>query len=298
MIVEAAPAKVNLWLHVGPLRADGLHEIESLFVFADQGDVVRAEPANELSLEIEGLFAGALAGFPIQDNLVLRAASALQAAAGVRAGARLVLDKRLPVAAGIGGGSADAAAALRALARLWDARIAPESMGRLAFSLGADVPACLDLRPVYVAGAGERIEPGPALPPLHLCLVNPGVAMPTGPVFRDFDAAHPAPPSPTRLRPERLPDAEAVRRAMLASRNDLQPFALRRETVIGVALEFLAHCPGALSSRMSGSGATVFALFERTADAQEAARRAGARGWWALAAGVASEGAGRRGELQ
>lgn len=283
MIREAAPAKINLWLHVGPVRADRLHAIESLFVFADDGDMVSAAPARDLTLTVVGPFAAALSGFPIESNLVLKAAHALRKEADIGQGAALMLDKRLPVAAGVGGGSADAAAALRALVRLWRLDISETRLARLAFSLGADVPACLARAPVYVGGAGEEIAPGPVLPPLFVCLVNPRVETPTGPIFRAFDRENPAPSAPLRLRPSRLSTLAEVRAALAAARNDLEPHAVRRQGVIGIAQEFLAESPGAIFSRMSGSGATVFALYGDRQSAARAARRAAARGWWALA---------------
>ncbi|MBB5518012.1 4-(cytidine 5'-diphospho)-2-C-methyl-D-erythritol kinase [Amphiplicatus metriothermophilus] len=287
MIREIAPAKINLHLHVGPARADGLHAVESLFVFACAGDVVAAEPADDLSLAVEGPFGAALARFPVESNLVWRAAEALRAAAGVRAGAALRLEKNLPLAAGIGGGSADAAAALRALVRLWRLDMPDDALARLAFRLGADVPACLAARPVYVGGAGEKLDRGPRLPPLWICLANPGVETPTGPVFRAFDAANPAPPSPRRLRPAAFAGYEALRAYVAASRNDLEPHAVARAPVIAAARDFLAARPGALCARMSGSGATVFALFASGEAAARAARAASGRGWWALAAALA-----------
>lgn len=294
MIREVAPAKINLWLHVGPVRADGLHAIESLFAFAEDGDIVSAAPARQVTLAVEGPFASALSGFPVKNNLVFKAALALKEAARVKQGAALILDKRLPVAAGIGGGSADAAAALRALVRLWRLDISEAMLARIAFSLGADVPACLARAPVYVGGAGEDIAPGPSLPPLWACLVNPRVETPTGPVFRAFDLENPAPAPPLRLRPSRFATMGDVKRAFAASRNDLELHAARRQKIIGVVRKFLAESPGAIFSRMSGSGATVFALYGNKPAAARAARRAAAKGWWALATRLASGAAGSK----
>lgn len=292
-VAEVAPAKVNLFLHVGPTRADGLHELASLFVFAADGDVVEAEPADGLHLAVTGPFAAALKPFPVESNLVWRAALALQSACGVRRGAALTLRKRLPVAAGVGGGSSDAAAALRALVRLWELDVSPHLLRRIAFRLGADVPACLSAAPVYVGGAGERIMPGPKLPPLWLCLVNPRVETPTGPVFRAFDAAHPSPLSPSLPRVTRLATPTDVAAYLEATRNDLEPFAVRRKSVIGAARDFVAECSGARLARMSGSGATVFGLFADGAGASRAAQAAKAKGWWAsptrVSAGAESE---------
>jgi 4-diphosphocytidyl-2-C-methyl-D-erythritol kinase len=288
MIEETAPAKINLFLHVGPFRPDGLHDLASLFVFAEEGDRISAAPAEKLSLSISGPFASALAGFPLETNLVWRAAEALKAAAGVSDGAAITLQKRLPVAAGIGGGSADAAAALRALVRLWNVDISEGALVGLAFGLGADVPACLARRPVYVSGAGEIVEPGPILPPLWVALVNPGVETPTGPIFRAFDAANPAPSPPALERVPAFRNYRALAAYLSRTRNDLEPHAAARERVIAASREYLAECPGCLIARMSGSGATVFGLFGSAAAADRAARGARGRGWWAMAARLAS----------
>ena len=286
MISEAAPAKINLFLHVGPARADGLHAISSLFVFAEAGDKLCAAPAQDLSLCVTGPFADALSGLPTEDNLVFKAAALLRAEFDIADGAALRLEKNLPVAAGVGGGSADAAAALRALIRLWDIEISQHALAALAFRLGADVPACLRRAPVAVAGAGEVLSPGPALPTLWACLANPGADMPTGPVFGDFDAAHPSPPPP-QTPALRAPTYEALAAFMNASRNDLEPFAVARAPKIATVIKFLQDRPGALAARMSGSGATSFALFSSEAAAQRCAAAAKARGWWAMASRIA-----------
>jgi 4-diphosphocytidyl-2-C-methyl-D-erythritol kinase len=291
MIEETAPAKVNLFLHVGPVRADGLHEIASLFVFADDGDRIRVERAPELSLRITGPFADRLAAFPVESNLVWRAAEALRSEAGVKEGAAIALDKRLPIAAGIGGGSSDAAAALRALRRLWRLSIDDEALARIGFRLGADVPACLAARPVYVSGAGEEIRSGPRLPPTWIVLANPGVETPTGPIFRAFDAENPSPRRPVLDARSVIRDQDELASYLAAARNDLEPLAVFRQSVIGAVGDFLAECPGCLLARMSGSGATVFGLFASADDAAGAARRAGERGWWSMAARLLADGA-------
>ena len=291
MITEAAPAKVNLYLHVGPVRADGLHELASLFVFAEEGDRVSAAPSDDLSLEVTGPFAPALAGLAPEDNLVLQAAARLREADGVRTGAALTLEKNLPIAAGIGGGSADAAAALRALQRLWAVDMDEAALSRLAFSLGADIPACLAGSPVNVGGAGERMEAGPVLPPLWICLVNPRVETPTGPIFRAFDEAHPSPSAPAfaPFGASSGPLAyDALRTALAGTRNDLQPFAVAGAPVIADVIDALAGAPGAFCARMSGSGATSFALFEEEAPARATAQEARGKGWWAMASRVRS----------
>ena len=289
-ITEIAPAKVNLFLHVGPVRRDRLHALESLFVFTDDGDRVSAAPARDISLAITGPFARELAPFPIESNLVWRAAHALKAAAGVSEGAALTLDKRLPIASGIGGGSADAAAALRALCALWKLDISEPALHAIAFRLGADVPACLGARPVFVSGAGEKIESGPRLPPLWAVLVNPLVEMPTGPIFRAFDKRYPSPPAPDAARTVAIATYADLRDYLQNTRNDLEPFAAARQSSIAAVSEFIAECPGALLARMSGSGATVFGLFTSAESALRASRRARSKGWWSMSARVASGG--------
>lgn len=290
MIAEIAPAKINLYLHVGPRRFDRLHDLESLFVFADAGDVLTAEPDDRLSLSVAGPFAGLLAREPVDRNLVMKAAVALKDASGVANGASLRLDKRLPIASGIGGGSADAAAALRALVRLWGLDIPPAELKKIAFGLGADVPACLDRRPVYVSGAGEIIADGPALPPLWICLVNPGVAMPTGPVFAAFDRKHPAPDRPARPCVEGA-GYRKVTELIQNSRNDLEAIAIERRSVIQTVIDRLSSRPGAIAARMSGSGATAYGLFTSSEAASRTAKSMAGRGWWSMSAGVC--GAGR-----
>ena len=262
MLREPAPAKVNLYLHLIGRRADGLHLLESLVVFAEAGDVLHAEPAGELSLEVAGPFAGALAGEA--DNLVLRAARAL----GPGRGARLVLEKNLPVAAGIGGGSADAAAALRLLSRLWGIETDLEP---LAAGLGADVPVCLAGATCSMAGIGERLTPLPDWPAPHLLLANPGVALATPQVFGlrrgPFRASRPWPQTVAELA---------------GCANDLTEAAISLAPQVGEVLDALAALDGALFARMSGSGATCFAAFDDRAARDRARETLRNRypGWW------------------
>lgn len=285
MIALAAPAKVNLYLHIGPLRADRLHDLASLFVFAQDGDVIHVETAKDLSLAVTGPFAAALKDLPPEKNIVVRAARMLAEEADMRAGAAITLEKNLPVAAGVGGGSADAAAALRALVRLWKVDISDAALLRLAFRLGADVPACLAASPVNVSGAGERLENGPRLPPLWIALVNPRVEMPTGPIFRAFDAANRAPPAP-KPGNFNVMNYMQLKLAMDATRNDLEAFAIEKAPVIREVINGLAAAPGAIAARMSGSGATCFALFASQTAAHRAARAARSCGYWAMASAL------------
>jgi 4-diphosphocytidyl-2-C-methyl-D-erythritol kinase len=271
-LVEAAPAKVNLYLHVVGRRDDGYHLLDSLAVFPDIGDELRASVSvtADLTLAIEGAFAGALAGEA--DNLVLRAARALAGTAGVRAAARLVLTKRLPVASGIGGGSADAAAALRVLARLWDVAVPPGVPARL----GADVPVCLAGRPARMTGIGEILDPVPDLPACGMVLVNPGVSVATPAIFRaragDF--------SPMAEMPSGWQDAAALVAWLGGLRNDLEPPARELCPPIGDVLAALRDTPRCLLARMSGSGATCYGLFGEISEAVRAAGLLAGRGWW------------------
>jgi 4-diphosphocytidyl-2-C-methyl-D-erythritol kinase len=278
----AAPAKLNLYLHVTGRREDGYHTLDSLVAFADFGDVLHAEAAPSLSLAVTGPFAAGLAAEP--DNLVLRAARALAAAAGVAPRARLILEKHLPVTSGIGGGSADAAAALRLLCRLW--RIAPEPavLQRVALALGADVPVCLAGRAAVMRGVGEVLGPAPGLPACGLLLVNPGVALATPAVFRARSGAFSVPAG----LPPRWPSGAAMAADLRGLRNDLEPPALDLCPVIGDVLAALRAQPGCLLARMSGSGASCFGLFADAAAAQHARAGVSRAGWWARAGSLRS----------
>ncbi|WP_411819000.1 4-(cytidine 5'-diphospho)-2-C-methyl-D-erythritol kinase [Hyphococcus formosus] len=282
MIVETAPAKINLYLHVGGVRPDGLHDLASLFVFTEGGDVIRVTNDSVLSLEVTGPFAEPLKTTSIEDNLVYRAARRLAEYSGTELGAKITLEKNLPIAAGIGGGSADAAATLRALVKLWRIGISDTSLAQLAFSLGADIPACLFKAPVNVTGAGEILEKGPVLPPLWACLVNPRVQMPTGPIFRAFDRKYPSPPN-AELIPIAGTNYTDLTEQLAKTRNDLEPFARHLAPVVGEVIDMLDATPGSMAARMSGSGATCFALFNSREGAERAANRAKSFGSWALA---------------
>ncbi len=271
-----APAKVNLALHVLGRRPDGYHLLDSLVVFADVGDMLRAVPDSDLSLDLEGPFAAVLSGEA--DNLVLRAARSLAAAHGIGASARLTLDKRLPVASGIGGGSADAAAALRLLADLWGVTV-PDG---LALRLGADVPVCLASMPARMGGVGERLTPAPHLPRCGLVLVNPGVAVSTPAVF----AARRGGFSPPLDLPETWQDVAAMADDLARAGNDLEAPAVALSPVIGTVLDTLRALPGCRLARMSGSGATCFGLFADPGAASLAAARCPPE-WWAWGGGLA-----------
>ena len=274
-VQRIARAKVNLALHVVGRRADGYHLLDSLVAFADFGDVVTVEPAPSLSLSITGPMAAGLSAGP--DNLVLKAAQML----GGPLGAAITLEKRLPIASGIGGGSADAAATMQALGALWGCAL-PDAGQVLA--LGADVPVCLAGQSCRMAGIGDQISPI-ALPPAHLVLVNPGVGLSTAAVFgallcRDNPPLPPAAP---------MPDAVALAAYLGHCRNDLEAPALSLVPQIAAVLAALQGQTGCLLARMSGSGATCFGLFASASAAEAAATtlRAQSAAWWVQATTMA-----------
>ncbi|MFZ5746266.1 MAG: 4-(cytidine 5'-diphospho)-2-C-methyl-D-erythritol kinase [Pseudomonadota bacterium] len=271
-VVERANAKINLALHVRARRADGYHELETLFAFVAAGDTVRVARADANRFRLTGPFAGLLAGEG--DNLVTRAAAAFAARFGIDAAHAITLDKHLPVASGIGGGSADAAATLRALARMHGVAIDDPALFDLADALGSDVPACLLGRTAFGRGRGERLEPIAGAAGMPALLVNPGVAVSTAAVFRGWDGVDRGP----------VPDGALIDRAR-AGRNDLEPPACALAPVIGAAIDLLSAQAGAALVRMSGSGATCFALFEDAAAlaAADAAVAAARPEWWRAA---------------
>lgn len=282
-----ARAKVNLHLHVLGRRPDGLHRLDSLAVFPELGDLVEVEPARGLSLTVAGPFADQLGAGG--DNLVLRAAEALAAGRfppGRAPGAAIRLVKSLPVASGIGGGSSDAAATLRALCALWGVAPSEAELARLGAGLGADVPVCLAApRPTIMGGIGEILRPAPPLPPVWLTLANPGVPVPTAEVFRRLerrDGTEAAPP------PEGWRDATALADWLRGTENMLEAPAIAYAPAIAATRDALAAASGCLLARMSGSGATCFGLFAEGPPALTAAEALRARGLWAAAAPVAA----------
>lgn len=272
-IVETAPAKLNLALHVRARRADGYHELETLFVFARDGDRVTVAPATTASFTVTGPFAGAVG--PVADNLVTRAEAAFRQAFAPDATHAVTLDKHLPVASGIGGGSADAAATLRALARLHGLPVDTPRLLTIAADLGADVPACLLGRPTFGRGRGDALAPVAGLGDMPALLVNPGVAVSTAQVFAHWDGVDRGALDLTGTTMERA----------LAGRNDLQPPAEAIAPAIGAVISRLAAAPGAILTRMSGSGATCFALFGDidTRDSAAARIAADVPDWWRCA---------------
>ncbi|MBK1670745.1 4-(cytidine 5'-diphospho)-2-C-methyl-D-erythritol kinase [Rhodovibrio sodomensis] len=287
-IQRHARAKVNLSLRVTGKRADGYHELDGLTAFADAGDLVTVHAADDLRLEIVGPYARSLADAsapaePGTENLVLRAARALAQATGRPARARIVLDKQLPVAGGLGGGSADAAAALHALCALWGVDPGPARLAEIGLQLGADVPVCLHGAAAFVSGIGERLGPAPHLPDAHVVLANPGVELATGAVFKALGGQTSGPAARWDAPPR---DAGALADYLARDGNDLEGPARRLRPEIDDVLSVLAARPGCLIARMSGSGATCFGLFAEPASAEAAAAQLAADRptWWLRAA--------------
>lgn len=252
-----APAKINLTLKVGPPRADGLHPLESVVAFADVGDVVEAEAADDLSLHIHGDFAGDLAADDA--NLVLRAARALAAAAGAPARAKLSLEKNLPIASGMGGGSADAAATLMALNQLWALDWSRAQLAHVARALGADAPVFFTgAGAAFMSGAGEICAPF-SLAALPAVLVNPLAPLPTPDVYRAFDRMGLGGAFAPAGAPRWPGEADAIA-AMRALGNDLEAPAIALMPQIGEILAELRASPNVRHAALSGSGATVYAL--------------------------------------
>ncbi|MGI9412911.1 MAG: 4-(cytidine 5'-diphospho)-2-C-methyl-D-erythritol kinase [Hyphomicrobiales bacterium] len=285
-VTEFSPAKINLSLHVLGRRDDGYHLLESLVAFTGIGDAVTVEKAPSFTLTATGPFAGELP--EPRDNIVIAAAHALAHGFGdIPPGAAIRLEKNLPVAAGIGGGSANAAACLRALLKLNDASMSETALHQIAVGLGADVPVCLRSRASLMSGVGQIVEPAPELPKVHAVLVNPRVPVPTGPVFQalglepgaTLDTAGPALPK------ARFHSAEELAGYLRECRNDLEPPAAAAVREIADVESALFALDGCLLARMSGSGATCFGLFARETEAAAAAAQLAQshEDWWVAA---------------
>ncbi|MER8625285.1 4-(cytidine 5'-diphospho)-2-C-methyl-D-erythritol kinase [Mesorhizobium sp. M1143] len=284
-----APAKINLALHVTGKRADGYHLLESLVVFTRFGDRVEIEPADAERFSVSGRYATSV---PIDDsNLVVKAREALRRQAGQQSTPPVAirLEKNLPIASGVGGGSSDAAAVLHGLVGTWGLDIGEAELSRIGLTLGADVPMCLAAKPLVARGVGDELSLVPDFPALALVLVNPGVAVSTPDVFnalekRDNEGLPPLP---------RAFDFHSVRNWLEITRNDLEPAAQAIQPPIGRALSLLNRA-GSGFSRMSGSGATCFGLFETGNVAKRAAAEIRSREpeWFVAATrSIASEGA-------
>jgi 4-diphosphocytidyl-2-C-methyl-D-erythritol kinase len=273
-LFEKAPAKVNLTLRVRGRRADGYHELESLVAFADVGDTLTLSDVDRDGLEVAGPFAGKSG--PVADNLVLKALAAIRERIGGLKAARFLLEKNVPVAAGLGGGSADAAAALRLVARANGLAIDDDRLISAARAVGADVPVCLDPQPRVMRGIGEVLSRPLDLPALPAVLVNPGVALATRDVFARMTVAQ------TEYAVRDVPsELDALIEFLKEDGNDLTSAATACAPVVAEVLDALQRLPAIKLARMSGSGATCFALFATSAEAAAAAKRLGERkSWW------------------
>lgn len=275
-----APAKINLFLHVGPLGGDGYHPIASLMAFADIGDRLTIGGADYPGFETDGPFARAIGD---ELNLVEQAWGAL--AAHVKTPMppfRLILTKELPVAAGLGGGSSDAGAALRLIRDAARLPVDDRTLAMLAGTLGADGPACLLAEPVLAEGRGDTLSPAPDMPPVDVVLVNPAVPCPTGAVYRAFDQMGGRSEADMPGLPSSFEDVSDMAAILSFCRNDLEPAAIGIAPEIGIVLDTLRSAPETLLARMSGSGATCFALCASDYDAEALAEQVSvmAPNWW------------------
>lgn len=284
LVEELARAKVNLALHITGQREDGYHTLDSLVVFPELGDVVAVKPAPQLSLKISGEFSEKIQGDPAH-NLVNKAAQLLAEHLPSSSGALIELEKSLPVAAGIGGGSADAAATLRALTKLWGVSPAPKDLSNLSLSLGADVPMCLEEKPARIRGIGEVIEPVKDFPTGAMVLVNPMIEISTPTIFNALEKKD---NSPLPEMPAEFESMKELANWLKTCRNDLQKPAISLTSEISEVLDLLASQPETLIARMSGSGATCFALCETLEAAQKIASHLQEirSNWWIKAARV------------
>lgn len=276
-VTEFAPAKLNLYLHITGKREDGYHLLDSLVVFTEFGDHLQFYPSDALSLEMEGEFAGSLQ--EEQENIVLKAATLLKTHTGCRQGARILLHKNIPVSAGLGGGSSDAAATLRGLLRLWNLPVTHEDQQLLAGRLGSDVPICLGMRPALMRGAGEDIAPVECHSDAWAVMVNPRISLATADVYRRFSGSFDSMMDiPFNL------SFEAFLGMLNTRHNALEAAALSLCPAIGDVLEALRAMPGCRLARMAGSGATCFGLFEHGQAAKQVAHHLKATStWWAAA---------------
>lgn len=281
-----APAKLNLYLHVVGKRADGYHLLDSLIAFAGIHDVLDVRHASrDFTVEVIGEFAASVPAD--EDNLVLRAARALAEEYRLEHGAHITLNKRLPPASGMGGGSADAAATLKALTGLWNLDPRGDQLLELALQLGADVPACLMGRAAFMGGIGEELVPAPTLPPAWVVLVNPGVEVPTPAVF----GARSGPFSQGARFSEAPADAARLAELLAERRNDLTDAAVAIAPEVGLVLAALETCPGNLLARMTGSGATCFGIFPDVGAATQATMSLARShpGWWVKVASLEND---------
>ena len=282
----AAPAKINLYLHVTGKRDDGYHLLDSLVAFAGVHDIITIEPDSDLRLINQGPFG---VGLPATtDNLVLRAAEQLRNLAGIVDGAQITLTKNLPIASGIGGGSADAAAAIKGLVRHWGIHPGHHDLSGLALGLGADVPICLYGQAAFMGGIGEQIDPVYELPEAPMVLVNPGVGVPTPAIFKARKAAF----SPANRFDDPPASLEDLIELLKNGRgNDLMEPAIQTEPIIGDVLKQIELTQGCQLARMSGSGATCFGFYSTQAEADMAANeiKNAHPEWWSVATRLVSD---------
>ena len=264
-ITVNAPAKINLFLHVVGKRDDGYHLLESLVVFADYGDVVEVEESDKISLEIIGKYADALMGFPSENNLVWKAAIAVQKYLPRPLGAKIILTKNLPIASGIGGGSADAAATIKALLKLWKLDISDKKLAEIALNLGSDVPVCLYGKPAIMGGVGEEITPVTLQDKGYIVLINPNIPLATAEVFAAYKLVMP------NANIQKSLNTSIRWHDIIEYKNDLEPAAIAKLPIIGEMLDSLRNTQGCFLARMSGSGATCFGLYHDELSAQNAA---------------------------
>lgn len=277
-----APAKINLFLHITGKREDGYHLLQSLMVFVDVGDELVFFPHDSLFIDVEGPFAGELT-VP-HDNLVYKAAQLLAAEYKTNVRGRIMLRKNLPVASGMGGGSADAAVTLRGLTKLWGLQEEPDRLQKLARKLGADVPACLLRRPLWAEGAGEKMTCIADMPPMHFVLLNPLTPTPTPEVFKKYQ---PRFSRPLQFSGRRKSTQEWIADLKLY-RNDLTEAAAEISPLVRVALESLSETPNCHFARLSGSGATCFGVYEHEQAASAAVNKLKQKHpkWWVAQAGL------------
>jgi 4-diphosphocytidyl-2-C-methyl-D-erythritol kinase len=280
MLTCAAPAKVNLFLHITGKRPDGYHLLESLVSFSSVHDTVSVQEADTITLEITGRFAPLLQ-HDVHKNIIVKAARLLAEKAGILKGAAILLEKELPVAAGIGGGSSDAAAVLKLLSQLWELSLTKEEMQQIALTLGADVPMCYSGKPAFISGIGENITVIPSMPILPALLVNPLQSVSTPEVFK-AGVQQFSPSSPITTIPQE--HGEFIR-FLRTTHNDLEAPAITLLPLITQQLRIIQSQPGCLLSRMSGSGATCFGLFSTMEEAGTAAQIISSNHpeWWVKA---------------
>ena len=273
VLSSVAQAKLNLYLHITGKRDDGYHLLDSLVVFTEFGDRITVEASDDLSLTITGEFA---TGLPTQDNIVMKAAHALREKCGVSTGAKLAIEKLIPVGAGLGGGSSDAAAAMLLLNELWQTGLDKEQLAEIGLPLGADVPMCVHQAPCMVSGIGEVIAPTPELPAFHLLLVNPRQEVLTAEVYRNFQLSERHQPA------DEMAGYASLMEWLSAQRNDLQQPATTLCPIIQEVLVAIKETQDCTLTRMCGSGATCFGLYESQQNCIEASKRITSAhpDWW------------------